>query len=337
MSEKQDELQPIIVKKVKKVAGGHHGGAWKVAYADFVTAMMAFFLLLWLLNVTTEEQKLGIADYFDPNPRISRGKDGAGGMLGGQSISTEGQMVTDKKPILQAEQKNRPTLKAGSERPQKETAKPTPSAIKQGQRMGALRAAKIKAEEKNLKKTADAVQAAIQKNPELKKMSDQLKVDMTAEGLRIQILDEDGKPMFPSGSAKMFAKMRKLIAEVTKVVMAQPNEISIRGHTDGVPYGAGATYTNWELSAERANSTRRVMLESGLDEKRINNVLGKADKDHLFPDNPRDARNRRISIILLREELTLEEGANKSSDAVTKKKEEIKSLYQRSSGKVDFP
>jgi chemotaxis protein MotB len=318
---KQDELQPIIVKKVKKGGGGHHGGAWKVAYADFVTAMMAFFLLLWLLNVTTKEQKEGIAEYFDPNPKIAVTQSGAGGMLGGLTVSPDGAMVSTTQPITTPQPTN-PQLRAGGD----------PSQIEEQK----LREEIQKRENEDFKKVEAQIQKAIEESPELKELSKNIMMDITPEGLRIQIVDQDGNPMFPSGSAEMYDKTKNLMTQVAQVINKMPNELSIRGHTDGVAYGSGAKYTNWELSADRANSSRRVLIGAGVAENRINNVLGKSDKDHLF-ENPNDARNRRISIILLREGLTVEEGAHKSTEAVKKATEQTKKLYQRSSGSVDFP
>lgn len=317
---KQDELQPIIVKKIKK-GGGHHGGAWKVAYADFVTAMMAFFLLLWLLNVTTKEQKEGIAEYFDPNPKIAVTQSGAGGMLGGLTVSPDGAMVSTTQPVA-TPQPNNPQLRAGGD----------PSEIAEEK----LREEIQKRENEDFKKVEAQIQEAIKESPELQELSKNIMMDITPEGLRIQIVDQDGEPMFPSGSAEMYEKTRNLMAKVAQIINKMPNELSVRGHTDGVAYGKGATYTNWELSADRANSSRRVLIQSGVPEDKINNVLGKADKDHLF-ENGGDARNRRISIILLREGLTVEEGAHKSTQAIKKATQQTKKLYQRSSGSVDFP
>lgn len=322
MANKQDELQPIIIKKIKKGGGGHHGGAWKVAYADFVTAMMAFFLLLWLLNVTTKEQKEGIANYFDPNPKIATSISGAGGMLGGVSISPEGAMVTQVQPINTPQSPTDPALRPGSE-------EITNERFKEEQR---------RREEENFKKAEAAIKDAIKDNPDLKELEKNLMVDMTPEGLRIQVVDQDGKPMFPSGSSQMYEKTEKLMAKVAEIIRKMPNEISVRGHTDSVPYSKGASYTNWELSADRANSSRRVLIANGFPEKRINNVLGKADKDHLVADQPNDAKNRRISIILLREELTVQVGANRSTDAVKEQERARKDpLYRRSQGTVSFP
>ena len=318
-SDKQDELRPIIVKKIKKGGGGHHGGAWKVAYADFVTAMMAFFLLLWLLNVTTKEQKEGIANFFDPNPKIATSISGANGMLGGLSISKEGAMVTDIQEMA----------------PQNET---NPSMQNQDISDQDFEAEMKKREEENFKKAEAAIQEAMKENPELQELAKNLKMDMTPEGLRIQIVDSEGKPMFPSGSAQMYERTEKLLAKVSEVIRKMPNEISVRGHTDSIPYSKGNGYGNWELSADRANASRRVLVTSGVPEDKINNVLGKADRDHLLPNKPDDAQNRRISIILLRQGLVTQVGANRSTKAVQEQEKASKDpLYRRSSGSVDFP
>ncbi len=317
--DKQDELRPIVVKKIKKGGGGHHGGAWKVAYADFVTAMMAFFLLLWLLNVTTKEQKEGIANFFDPTPKIATTLSGANGMLGGLSISKDGAMATSVQEMAPREEES-------------------PSMQNKNITDAEYEAEVKKREEENFKKAEAAIQEAMKENPELKELEKNLTMDMTPEGLRIQIVDSDGKPMFPSGSAQMYERTQKLIGKVAEVIRKMPNEISVRGHTDSVPYSKGNGYGNWELSADRANASRRVLVTSGVPEDKINNVLGKADKDHLIGDKPTDAQNRRISIILLRQELVTQVGANRSTKAVQEQEKASKDpLYRRSSGSVDFP
>ncbi len=316
--DKQDELRPIIIKKIKKGGGGHHGGAWKVAYADFVTAMMAFFLLLWLLNVTTKEQKEGIAKYFDPSPQIAITESGSSGMLGGLTVSPDGAMTSDVQQMA----------------PREETQPTPPSQITEEQ----LEEENKRREEENFKKAEKAIQEAMKENPELQELEKNLKMDMTPEGLRIQIVDSDGKPMFPSGSAQMYERTQKLLAKVSEVIRKMPNEISVRGHTDSVPYSKGNGYGNWELSADRANASRRVLVASGVPENKVNNVLGKADKDHLLAEKPNDAQNRRISIILLRQELVTQVGANMSTKAVQdKERAERDPLYRRSSGSVNFP
>jgi chemotaxis protein MotB len=303
MAEEGKAVQPIIVKRIKK-GGGHHGGAWKVAYADFVTAMMAFFLLLWLLNVTTDEQKNAISNYFDPtHPKVSSSESGAGGILGGLSVAAEGAQISNVQPISAPP----PQSSALNNRQASDIQDSKLNPKKKSAKEMTLEKAKKKLqkiEEDRMKAAQDALKKAIEDSPELKDLKDNLMVEMTPEGLRIQVIDQDGKPMFPSGSAQMFDKTKMLLEKVSEIIKAQPNQISIRGHTDSVPYGQDAAYTNWELSADRANSSRRVILGAGFDAKRIHDVVGKADTDPLVPEDPKAARNRRISITLLKEELT---------------------------------
>jgi chemotaxis protein MotB len=325
MSDKQDELQPIIVKKVKKGGHGHHGGAWKVAYADFVTAMMAFFLLLWLLSVTTEVQKSGIADYFTSSPMVTRSEDGSGGVLGGLTISKEGAMTSMVKPLVERPETEDPAMRPGSVPPREET-NISDERFKEEQR---------KREQANFEKAIAALERAMESSAELSRES--IAVDMTREGLRIQLLDQADKPLFASGSDDLLPHTKQLLRQVSSVIQSLPNELSVRGHTDSVPYGPGADYTNWELSGDRANSARRELVKSGMPTGRINNVVGKADTDHLFPDTPRDGRNRRISIILLHNDVVTAEGANKSTKATAREKEIKQKLYERTKGEVEFP
>ncbi|MCB1592343.1 MAG: flagellar motor protein MotB [Alphaproteobacteria bacterium] len=288
---KKENEQPIIVKKIVQ-GGGHHGGAWKVAYADFVTAMMAFFLLLWLLNVATDEQKNAISNYFDPtHPKVSQDTSGAGGVMGGLTMSPQGAMASTQNPLTPMQVN-------------KERLRGTDSQSKVNLKKSAKEIAREKEEKKRFKEAEQKLKQAIQKNPELAKLAKNLIIDMTPEGLRIQIVDQEGEPMFPSGSAKMFPKTEALLKQITEVILGMPNELSVRGHTDSVKFGAGASYTNWELSADRANASRRVILDTGMPADRLNNVMGKADTEPLIAEDPSDARNRRITIILLKEELT---------------------------------
>lgn len=288
---KQDELQAIIVKKVIKKGGGHHGGAWKVAYADFVTAMMAFFLLLWLLNVSTDDALEVISSYFDPShPKISDSRSGSGGVLGGLTMTKDGTM---------AEMMTKPVP-------------PETSGYKQGQEATGEKSRNNPAIEKleeelrqretqRFEEAKKALEAELQRSPEMRELAKHLKIDITPEGLRIQIIDQEGKPMFAIGSAQMLPAMQTLMDAVAGVVKSMPNNISVRGHTDSHQYAPGATYTNWELSADRANSARRELLGKGIAADRLNDVMGKADREHLIAEDPLDPRNRRISIILLRE------------------------------------
>lgn len=299
--DEKEKLAPIIIKRVKKVAGGHHGGAWKVAYADFVTAMMAFFLLLWLLNVTTEDQKNAISNYFDPtHPKIADVMSGAGGILRGLSMSADGAMVSTVQPIAQPEQPDSTT--------RGHTQGDTKGTDEEADDKGTLSEAQLetelrKKEDERFKQAADNLKAEISKSPELKEMINNLIIDITPEGLRIQIVDDKGRSMFPSGSAQMFDFMRQILLKVTGVIKPLPNQVSVRGHTDSFKYKDPNRYDNWNLSSDRAQASRRVMLDGGLSEVRIENVMGRADREHLLPKEPQSPRNRRISIILLRERL----------------------------------
>ncbi|MDR3440160.1 flagellar motor protein MotB [Telmatospirillum sp.] len=296
--------QPIIVKRIKKVVSGeHHGSAWKVAYADFMTAMMAFFLLLWLLNSLSEEQMQGVADYFAPTT-VSSSKSGAGGMLGGKVVG-EGSMTSQGATPSFSLSLPPPTIGQGGD----ELTDP-----KEGGEDGSSKGenatqlteqqiidANAKQEQQTFDRATRALQQALKSIPELSKMGDSLMVDNTPEGLRIQIVDQDGLAMFPSGSPNMYGHTRALINLVSRVIRQLPEKIAISGHTDSVQFAGQTNYTNWDLSAERALSTRRVLLESGLSSERIKRVIGSADTEPLVTNDPANARNRRISIVLLRD------------------------------------
>ena len=323
------EAKAIIIKRVKK--GGHaahHGGAWKVAYADFVTAMMAFFLLLWLLNAVTEEQLTGIADYFAPTT-VSKSSSGAGGMLGGQTVG-QGAMSSQGTTPSFALALPPPTVGSGGDAltdpkeggeegsgPGQGGQNPGP----QGQQSGKqserdsigrekaqgfseqqLLAANEQREQQQFQKAQDALKQAINSIPELKKLANSLMVDNTPEGLRIQIVDQEGLAMFPSGSPDMYGHTRALLDMVARVVKQLPEKISIAGHTDSTPFAGQTSYGNWELSADRALATRRALLLSGVPEARVDRVVGKADTEPLADaKNAADPRNRRITIVLLRD------------------------------------
>jgi chemotaxis protein MotB len=325
MSDKLDESQPPIIKKKKGGHGHHHATAWKVAYADFVTAMMAFFLLLWLLSTTTEVERNGIADYFTSSPMITRSEDGSGGVMGGKTISPDGAMVSDVQPLVERPMTQDPALRPGSDPVRDETntdnKRYTPEK---------------RAEMRKFDQAASEIRAAIEGNRDLAEMAEAVRIEQTTEGLRIQILEQQEKPLFNSGSADPLPDTKKVLREVANVINGLPNEVSIRGHTDSVPYGPGSTYTNWELSADRANAARKVLRNAGVPAARINNVVGKADTDHLFPDDPRDGRNRRISIVLLFSDIAEDTGPNRSSRAAGDEPARQK-LYQRTEGKVEFP
>ena len=351
---------PIIIKKKKGGHGhGHHGGAWKVAYADFVTAMMAFFLLLWLLNTTTDEQRGGIADYFNP-AAIAHNASGAGGVLGGTTVATPGPMSSPSSPASAFDalpgkpeaSEDSDTMDDGtseditadnqlgdSERPADEKffnanrpasdeelefirntrdlsdeemeflleangfSEEQVAYLREAQEItdAELDEALAEREQRQFEEAEAALRQAIQSVPELADLSDSLIIDQTPEGLRIQIVDQDRLSMFPIGSADMFDRTRQLIGLVSQAITDLPNQVSVKGHTDSTPFVSGASSDNWELSTDRANASRRALIETGLSRDRIADVVGKADTDHLFPDDPNSPRNRRISIILLRE------------------------------------
>jgi chemotaxis protein MotB len=303
--------QPVIIvkKKGKGHGGGHHGGAWKVAYADFVTAMMAFFLLLWLLNVTTDEQKKGIAQYFTPES-VSRSTSGSGGILGGSSMAP-GAMPRDAAGLVMGIPLAPTGEQSDSEAPDKtappeNSENPDPDAEELAAAMKEatqedLKKALAEKEEKDFAKAEFDLKQAIQDIPELKPLQENLIIDRTPDGLRIQIVDQHKYSMFPVGSTAPQEHMRQLMALVARVVGKLPNQISVSGHTDSLPYPPGAQYTNWELSADRANASRRALIEGGLPANRIKYVTGKAETEPLMKESPADPRNRRISVVLLRD------------------------------------
>jgi chemotaxis protein MotB len=319
-----DEKAPIIViKKVIKGGGGHHGGAWKVAYADFVTAMMAFFLLMWLLNATTEEQRKGISEYFDPTPmEVSASTSGAGGVMGGLTVSEVGARAKDAQPIVHNDQTPDTTVKS-----QVEIEEATQKQLQEELQ---------KREDAEFEKVKEQIQQSIQ-DSNLSTLAKNLVIDMTPEGLRIQIVDRDGESMFPSGSAKPYEKTVQLLSMVAEIIKKMPNQLSIRGHTDSTPYSAGADYTNWELSADRANASRRVLLKSGIEAKKLSNVVGKADTEHLKTDKPLDPQNRRLSIILLRESLTKSLSGKKNAASGGTGSVPVDPGYKKTMGNVQFP
>ncbi|HSV03393.1 MAG TPA: flagellar motor protein MotB [Phenylobacterium sp.] len=285
--------QPIVVKRIKKVIGGaHHGGAWKVAYADFVTAMMAFFLLMWLINTTSPEQKRGIADYFAP-ASVSETTSGSGGILGGTALGSDGSKSQGSSSIIQDlapdsknpnNGKNRDASKANSENAATET----------------LRKELEKREAAAFQSAAQSLRQALQDMPELAELSKNIIIDQTPEGLRIQLVDQEGRSMFDEGSTKPNARATLLLRAVAKVINQLPNRISIYGHTSASRGGA-RNEGDWTLSAGRAEASRKVLQGAGVDPDRVYQVSGKAGSEPLYPDDPTLPGNRRIAIVLLRE------------------------------------
>lgn len=299
-----EERNVTIIKRVKKGGAAHHGGAWKVAYADFVTAMMAFFLLLWLLNAVTEEQLQGISNYFSP-VTVSQSPSGAGGMLGGQVVGEGASASNTGSPIELTLPP--PTVGQGGEDftdPKEGMTDRDMDDVVSGAKASKEDEERRKAEEMN--KVEDELRAAMQSVPDLAKMAPNLVVDQTPEGLRIQIVDNEGRSMFPPGAAGMYPQTRALLELVANVIKRLPYEIAVDGHTDGVPFADQGGYGNWELSADRALAARRVLANAGVDDDQVNRVTGKASSELLIDGEPENPRNRRISIILLRDHPTAE-------------------------------
>ena len=377
----------IFIKRVKKKAHVHaHGGAWKIAYADFVTAMMAFFLLMWLLNATTEDQRTALSNYFAP-ASVSKSTSGSGGVLGGRMIDSEGAMSSNtsrpglilgvRTPVLgnadeesedgegefsmsgpvsehefegaagshmgtleahdfkqgsgshlgTVEKNNaknakgeflaRAKKKSG---PEDKLGTSNMAGPKQGQGAedgaGAGRNANdsryanasrnsarqfAKREQSRFSKTEAALKKLIDKDPKLRPYRDNLKIEQIGAGMRIQILDSHKVEMFPLGSAEMMERTNEIMTKIVESIKKLPNKIAIVGHTDATPYHADSGYSNWELSTDRAHASRRALVAAGLPEDRLATVIGKAATDPLNKADPEDPSNRRISILLLRE------------------------------------
>ena len=287
------EQVTIIRKRHEDGHDDHHGGAWKVAYADFVTAMMAFFLLLWLLGATNEQQRKGIADYFSPTATVASTSGGGDGLLGGQTIaSANGAMKATG--AVQLTLPIAPAAADSNEETESDPPQPDEAAV------AAAAAAAAANEQKLFDAAEQALRQAIDAAPDLKDLTQNILVDQTPEGLRIQIVDQQQYSMFPSGSAEMTARTRQLVGLVAKAVASLPNRIAVRGHTDARPFAAGARGDNWTLSGERANATRRALAEAGLGGDRFAEIAGRADTEPFIATDPNDPRNRRISILLLR-------------------------------------
>jgi chemotaxis protein MotB len=298
-----EDKRPIVIKRIKKVAGGHHGGAWKIAYADFVTAMMAFFLLMWLLGSTAKGDLNGIAEYFKTPLKVAlMGGSGSGDSSsiikgGGQDLTrSEGQVKSGELPP----EKKVINLKAT--------------------RQEFLRMERVKELEK-LKELKANIEKVIEADTKLKKFKNQILLDLTTEGLRVQIVDEKNRPMFQSGSPDLEPYTKDILQSIGKMLNEMPNKISLSGHTDAQPYvTAGGHYSNWELSADRANASRRELIKGGLVEEKIVRVVGLSSAvlfDKVQPLNP---TNRRISIIVMNkraEEAASQDGGSVDIDAET--------------------
>ena len=362
MAGKKDKAT-IIIRREEVVEGGHHGGAWKVAYADFVTAMMAFFLLMWLLNATTEQQKRGIADYFSPNPATPQGSSGAGLMFSGRTPNVDGSLASDQGAVVLAPttspivtldddgEELAPTipqqrqtagaaeLRGGADRAERagrqvsdvapkvvgdaaagDKAQAGQVALAEEERRALnaeerrapddvgrraptdadLHAELEKREKAAFERAAQQIRDAVRADPALADLARQLTIDITPEGLRVQVVDEDKRPMFATGSSALNERARALLLKVAPILMKLPEGVSITGHTDGAAY-KGGDRSNWDLSAERANATRRLLVDAGLPEARLRGVAGMADRDLFVPADALAAVNRRVAIMVLRD------------------------------------
>jgi len=276
------KLQPIIIKRVKK--GGHsaHGGAWKIAYADFVTAMMAFFLLMWLLGSTSEGDKKGLSDYFQSPLKVAM-QGGSGAGASSSVINGGGNDLTQSAGQAKRGAANDPKAKrmAGDE----------------------AKAARAKQDAQKMAELSAKISALISQNPKLAEFSEQILLKITGDGLQIQIVDDQKRPMFDSGSPDVKPYMRDILQQIGVLLADVDNKISVEGHTDQTPYGSGSRgYSNWELSADRGNATRRELLAAGLPDEKMARVMGLASSVLLDEENPRSAANRRISITVMTRE-----------------------------------
>ncbi|MDW3207494.1 MAG: flagellar motor protein MotB [Alphaproteobacteria bacterium] len=290
-----EAIEPLILKKKIKIPAGAHGGAWKVAYADFVTAMMAFFLLLWLLNATTEEQMTGLSDYFAP-PSAAEDSQGIGQALSGAVASLEGAMRSASSPPVTSVA----IPSYGSEESGKETGEEREDPDAANVNLGDATAEQQ--EQQMLDDALAKLKQSIQEDPSVRDLQDSIIYEITEDGLLIQLLDYQRREMFEPGTDQMTRRAVRLLALISGIIVQLPNDVAITGHTDSAPQpGATPDYGNWELSGDRAAASRRWMERNGFPTSRLVRVEGKADSDLLDPRDPENERNRRISILLLRQ------------------------------------
>jgi chemotaxis protein MotB len=291
----EDVSRPIVVKKIKKGGGGAHGGAWKIAYADFVTAMMAFFLLMWLLNATPKPKLAGISEYFKTPLKVA--------LMGGPAVAASDSVIknTGGKDI---------TLKQGQVKPV-DGPKGKEKKIDIEDAKEALK----KVEAKKLEELKQKIEKTIDESEMLSKFKKQLLIDITTEGLRIQIVDDKNRPMFNSAKAELQPYAKEILQQMGQMLNGVENRISLSGHTDATPYASGEkAYSNWELSADRANASRRELVAGGMDETKILRVVGLSSAALFDKENPFNPINRRINIIVMNKEA--EETAIKDESGV---------------------
>ncbi|WP_313213232.1 flagellar motor protein MotB [Stenotrophomonas acidaminiphila] len=278
-----DAKPTVIVRRVKKIqGGGHHGGSWKVAYADFVTAMMAFFLVMWLLASTSKPERAAISEYFrNPSPLSGTSSTPAPGMAGPGGASTSMIKLGGATDIS----------RGNSNDPFQNQRESIPTPVEERER-----------EKKQLEVLKQELEEAIGKSQALEPFKDQLLLDITSEGLRIQIVDKQNRPMFDMGSAKLMPYTREILRELSHFINQVPNHISISGHTDITAYSTQLGYSNWELSADRANAARRALLEGGMGEDKVARVVGLSSSVLFDKTDPQNPINRRISIVVMTKE-----------------------------------
>ncbi|RGE43228.1 motility protein MotB [Comamonas testosteroni] len=305
------KLQPIIIKRVKKVAPAHHGGAWKIAYADFVTAMMAFFLLMWLLGSTAQGELQGIAAYFNSPLKVAMsGGSGAGNSSsivpgGGNDLSKVHGQVRRSEADDNANRRSSQAMGRAEE------------SARDAQRLHALKA---------------KVDSMIANNTKLNEYRSQIRTEITLDGLMIQIVDDQNRPMFDSGSAVVKPYMRDILREIGAAMGNAENRISLSGHTDAAPYGnADRGYSNWELSADRANASRRELVAAGMPLDKLARVVGMASSDLLMPEQPRAPQNRRITITVLTKEAERRVLGNPDAEKAENADEAISSMNKAGS------
>ncbi len=334
----------IIIRREEVVEGGHHGGAWKVAYADFVTAMMAFFLLMWLINATTEDQRRGIAAYFSPMAKVENGFSATGMVPGGATPVSDGAQLIDQGPAQLATLAAHADTSKTDNDGQPDTG--TADTSQPGQTGAAVPATTIAVrvpatpiappgppaapvapvvplahagtamvdgspgdadgsaahalvEEKTLHETAQRLRDAVARDPTLTAVAGQMAIDVTPEGLRIQIMDAEHKPMFDNGATIPTERAQALLRVAARFIIGLPESVSIGGHTDAAPYRTGQL-SNWSLSSRRADAARDVLVAAGLPDARLSNVTGYADRKLLLPADPLSPANRRIVLTLQR-------------------------------------
>lgn len=296
-----DTQQPIVVKRIKKGGGGHHGGAWKIAYADFVTAMMAFFLLMWLLGSTTKGDLKGIADYFNTPLKVA--------LMGGSGSG-------DSSSILQGGgtdlTRSNGQVKQGEVESKKSTI--NLQALKADKDAKQARAEAEAMERARLSELKGQIEALVEASPALRPFKNQLLLDITSEGLRIQIVDEKNRPMFDSASADLKPYTRDILHEIGRVLNQVENRVSLSGHTDATQYAGGDRgFSNWELSASRANASRRELIVGGMDDRKVVRVVGLASSVLFDKSDPTNPVNRRISIVVMNkrtEEALMQDGSS---------------------------